>query len=519
MPTIRRLFLILLKLVGLGLLFVISLSIFIALQLVYELDPQRLLSAQALALDQQGYLYLANGHDQLQKYNRQGQWLVSWGTKEGTHLFSEISALAFDQQGQLYLTETYNQRLFKLDAQLDYLDEWDSFSPAAGAEYGDASSKGKGGKVALSYPNGLAFDPKGQLYVLSSGDCRVVKLTPQGQLLATWQVKVGAQTCQNLSLRGLSLDQQDNLYLADGYHQQIYQFSPSGQFRTSWGSEGSGPGQFEHLRGLVADGQGYLYALDERRIQKFDSSGHFISQWPVQQGANLVDLSGAQLVVVGGESTTQINYYDLNGQRVGGWQPLDFTLWFGLGGAGLITALMLLCFRAARRGTTRPKRVLGSIGISFILLLLPGLVLLLFPIPWNPLTPEPLPAYPGSTPLQLPTPLPEELAYYHCSSGYFSPATFQTYATSATPRQVVNYYRKVLLAKKLPALRELVGSSPASLTDCYPYGNYRYRQPAYTLLVFDPAEASDRQLLEKLFPNFLTGQTVVMLAGDFVYYE
>ncbi|MBI5421096.1 MAG: DUF2341 domain-containing protein, partial [Parcubacteria group bacterium] len=51
-----------------------------------------------------------------------------------------------------------------------------------------------------------------------------------------------------------------------------------------WGSNGSGNGQFDGGSGIATDSSGNVYVADggNNRIQKFDSSGNYLTQWPTQ---------------------------------------------------------------------------------------------------------------------------------------------------------------------------------------------------------------------------------------------
>jgi len=50
---------------------------------------------------------------------------------------------------------------------------------------------------------------------------------------------------------------------------------------SSWGQEGSGPGEFHQPFDIAIDQQGFVYVTDtgNRRVQKFTSDGKFIQQW------------------------------------------------------------------------------------------------------------------------------------------------------------------------------------------------------------------------------------------------
>src|SRR5262249_31665529 len=58
-----------------------------------------------------------------------------------------------------------------------------------------------------------------------------------------------------------------------------------GTFLTSWGSSGSGNGQFDLPNGIALDGGDHIYVTDapsdngNNRVEKFDSSGNFLTAW------------------------------------------------------------------------------------------------------------------------------------------------------------------------------------------------------------------------------------------------
>jgi DNA-binding beta-propeller fold protein YncE len=80
-------------------------------------------------------------------------------------------------------------------------------------------------------------------------------------------------------------DKAGNIYVADGASKtvgnaRIAKFDKDGHFIKSWGSRGSEPGQFSAIRGIVMDAQGNVYVADSgnKRIQVFDSDGNVKSQ-------------------------------------------------------------------------------------------------------------------------------------------------------------------------------------------------------------------------------------------------
>src|SRR6266540_3767266 len=80
---------------------------------------------------------------------------------------------------------------------------------------------------------------------------------------------------------GLAVDAAGNVYVADSNNGRIQKFTSTGGFLTKWGSNGSGDGQFSFPAGVAVDAAGNVYVADSsnRRIQKFTSTGAFLTKW------------------------------------------------------------------------------------------------------------------------------------------------------------------------------------------------------------------------------------------------
>src|SRR5437764_10799425 len=57
----------------------------------------------------------------------------------------------------------------------------------------------------------------------------------------------------------VALDAQGDLYVADQLSYVVQKFGPSGAFETEWGSYGGGHGQFGPIGSLSTDAYGYVY--------------------------------------------------------------------------------------------------------------------------------------------------------------------------------------------------------------------------------------------------------------------
>lgn len=72
-----------------------------------------------------------------------------------------------------------------------------------------------------------------------------------------------------------------DLFVTDGYgNARVHRFSPDGEWKSSWGAAGDGPGQFHVPHGIGTDGE-RLYVADREnsRVQIFSPDGELITMW------------------------------------------------------------------------------------------------------------------------------------------------------------------------------------------------------------------------------------------------
>jgi DNA-binding beta-propeller fold protein YncE len=96
----------------------------------------------------------------------------------------------------------------------------------------------------------------------------------------TWG-SVGTGAGQFRSPWGVAADASGNVYVIDSANNRTEKFTSSGTYVTQWGSLGSGPGQFDAPEGVAVDSSGNVYVVDTLnfRVEKFTSVGTYITQW------------------------------------------------------------------------------------------------------------------------------------------------------------------------------------------------------------------------------------------------
>ena len=71
----------------------------------------------------------------------------------------------------------------------------------------------------------------------------IKKFDREGNLVDSWGT-VGSGDGQFLHAHGITVDLQDNVYVSDGENCNIQKFDKDGNFITKWGTKGRGPGKF-----------------------------------------------------------------------------------------------------------------------------------------------------------------------------------------------------------------------------------------------------------------------------------
>lgn len=132
----------------------------------------------------------------------------------------------------------------------------------------------------------IKFDPKGQVALLlgrkaESERLPALPLAPAGGGRGGGLPGAGAQSDVFQRPTDVAWDTDGNIYIADGFgNSRVAKFDKNGKFVKSWGSRGSGDGQFSTVHGIAIDAKNNVYVADadNKRIQVFDANGLFQRQ-------------------------------------------------------------------------------------------------------------------------------------------------------------------------------------------------------------------------------------------------
>jgi len=131
----------------------------------------------------------------------------------------------------------------------------------------------------FSFPQNLAIDDFGNVYVTDLGNKRVQKFHTDGTFLQTWG-SGGSGSGQFQSPIGIATFE-NSVFVVDSQTNRIQKFDLDGNFVTTWGEEGDLPGQFLLPNGIDVGNNGTIYVVDtgNQRIQSFTQDGELISEF------------------------------------------------------------------------------------------------------------------------------------------------------------------------------------------------------------------------------------------------
>jgi DNA-binding beta-propeller fold protein YncE len=185
--------------------------------------------------------------------------------------FVEVGDVAVDGDDNVYVFCRGAHPVMIFDKDGNFLDAW-----------------GEMNDPYFTFPHGISVGRDGSVYTADSRDHTVRKWTKDGKLLMT----LGSVHQNTPALSGKTFNRPSHatsasngdIYVSDGHgNASVHCFSPEGDLKFSWGTHGSGPGEFDlvHSVFIDQDDNDTVYVTDRynNRVQSFTPSGVFLGEW------------------------------------------------------------------------------------------------------------------------------------------------------------------------------------------------------------------------------------------------
>jgi sugar lactone lactonase YvrE len=197
-------------------------------------------------------------------------------------LFENPQAVTIDHNGDIFVADAGNnviRRISSFGAR-----NVSTYAGTGAAGYKD----GLASQAQFNFPNDLAFDSKGNLYVTELTNHTVRKITPTGVVStfagngsSGYKDATGTNALFSMTA-GVAIDSNDNLYITEWSGQRIRKITPAGVVTTVAGTgqagylDGPGPSaQLNTPDGITIDPAGNLYFVEfaNHAVRKVDRDG------------------------------------------------------------------------------------------------------------------------------------------------------------------------------------------------------------------------------------------------------
>jgi sugar lactone lactonase YvrE len=242
---------------------------------------------QGITVDADGNLYIGDSSNyRIRKITSQGTVSTLAGSGTNGYLdgigseaqFKYVVGVAVDTKGNVYVADFDNHRIRKITPNGNVI-------TLAGKDPGFAD--GQGEEAKFLNPTEIDVDAAGNVYVAEIGNHKIRKITPEGKVTTLAGSEQGFDDGAGFNAKfsnphGIAVDGNGNVYVGDTSNDRIRKITPTGEVSTLAGGDkadfidGIGKdARFAGPRGVSVDANGNVYVADffNNRIRKITPSG------------------------------------------------------------------------------------------------------------------------------------------------------------------------------------------------------------------------------------------------------
>ena len=186
----------------------------------------------------------------------------------------------------------------------------------------------------LTRLNSVNLAPDGNLWVLDGPKGQFQILSPDGQFIESWGTPGTGEgefdfvRPDGLSYGDVAFAPDGGFYVVESGNQRVQRFDADRRFVTMWGSKGEADGQFLDPIGAAVAPDGNVYVADDKRddVQVFDPDGAFLFTFGGEgsgrrtiQDAGFLDIAADGTVYAADFNAHRVIKYDADGEFLAEW--------------------------------------------------------------------------------------------------------------------------------------------------------------------------------------------------------
>ncbi|MCH7652588.1 MAG: hypothetical protein IIB14_02810 [Chloroflexi bacterium] len=247
-----------------------------------------------------------------------------------------MAALTVDSKDRVYGFNRGEHSVIVFDRDGNYLSSW--------------------GEGLFAFPHAIYADPQDNIWIVDRNHGEIYKFTSDGELLMTigekgYRSDTGADNSVFSSAgykdvtrpggpfnlpAGIGVSRSGDIFISDGYANcEVHKFTAEGKHVKSWGTPGSGPGEFMLPHGAWVDGRDRVLIADREndRVQVFSQDGDFIEQWPAKLiGPAVIWEDGEGVFYVAEHNGGFFSVLSPDGEMIARWGDQKFRSCHGVSG-------------------------------------------------------------------------------------------------------------------------------------------------------------------------------------------
>jgi len=291
---------------------------------------------RGVAVDSSGNVYVGDTlNSRIRKITPEGVVSTLAGSTSGfadatgtAAKFDRPQGVAVDSSGNVYVADYSNNRIRKITSA--------GVVTTLAGDRAEGDANGTGTAARFHGPSGVAVDSSGNVYVADRSNHRIRKITPAGEEVTTL---AGTATPGHVDTRGteakfnfperVAVDSSGNVYVADTNNHRIRKITPAGVATTLAGStrgfaDGAGTkAWFDEPIGVAVDSSGNVYVADSynHRIRKITPADRVVSTIAGSGTADSADGTGTAAkfhspIGVAVDSSGNVYVADSNNHRI-----------------------------------------------------------------------------------------------------------------------------------------------------------------------------------------------------------